>query len=604
MNPITSMKIVRLSLTNFRNHLSNTVFSFGNINYIFGHNGTGKTTIAHGITYALYGVSYYGEQNISCLMNENADQVEVKLEFVDQNEELHTLTRVRKQDKTSVFLDSYTIRQGDLERLICDKDTFLAQFNPLYLAETMGNKGRELVVKQLKPVSSQEVLSKLNQTDQEYLKNIELESRSPEEIIKEFRSMINQTERKIAVLDGNLEAMRETFETSVAKLSELYGEKRVIEEKMKAISQKQYEGIDLDDLEVQKKILSEKLTQVSDDTNIRIAQLRTKKEQVQQQKYVSKFAPAILQLQAELDMALKQYKTVNEKLQDLSVGTKCPTCFTQITAQNFPAVQKGIQEELQKIVIHGKDLTAQKAELEQMDLQGLQMFENFQKEDIQKLSKQIEELQQKQQTTVKFSDIQNRIKQIEEQQRCGNLTDDEYSELVSMQADLTHLSAKIASIDTETYEKRVDNLLKEQEKYEGQITDYKNTIHALNEYIFQRAELAVQDIQMTNVKIKLFDIVRTTGEVKGVFKFTYKGRDFEYLSLSEKILAGIEIAGMLRKITKIDCPLCIDNTESIAAFNPVSMPSQTMLIRVVKNQPLAVKYQGEINPIQELQKAG
>ena len=65
-------------------------------------------------------------------MNENADRVEVKLEFVDQNEERHTITRIRKQDKTSVFLDSYTIRQGDLERLICDKDTFLAQFNQLY----------------------------------------------------------------------------------------------------------------------------------------------------------------------------------------------------------------------------------------------------------------------------------------------------------------------------------------------------------------------------------------------------------------------------------------------------------------------------------------
>ena len=82
-------------------------------------------------------------------MNENADRVEVKLEFVDQNEERHTITRIRKQDKTSVFLDSYTIRQGDLERLICDKDTFLAKFNQLYLAETMGNKGRELVLKQL-----------------------------------------------------------------------------------------------------------------------------------------------------------------------------------------------------------------------------------------------------------------------------------------------------------------------------------------------------------------------------------------------------------------------------------------------------------------------
>ena len=112
---------------------------------------------------------------------------------------------------------------------------------------------------------------------------------------------------------------------------------------------------------------------------------------------------------------------------------------------------------------------------------------------------------------------------------------------------------------------------------------------------------------MPNVKIKLFDVVRSTGEVVGVFKFTYKDRDYTTLSLSEKTLAGIEITAMLRKITGLDCPVCVDNTENIAAFNSVSMPTQTLPLRFVKGQPLTVQFRNNADvlcqPVQELKKA-
>ena len=77
--------------------------------------------------------------------------------------------------------------------------------------------------------------------------------------------------------------------------------------------------------------------------------------------------------------------------------------------------------------------------------------------------------------------------------------------------------------------------------------------------------------------------------------------------MSEKTLAGIEITAMIRKITGIDCPVCVDNTESIAAFNSVSMPSQTLLLRFVKGQPLAVQSRNNVAVLrpaeQELKKA-
>ena len=110
---------------------------------------------------------------------------------------------------------------------------------------------------------------------------------------------------------------------------------------------------------------------------------------------------------------------------------------------------------------------------------------------------------------------------------------------------------------------------------------------------------------MPNVTLHLYDVYRTTGEVKSVFKFDYKGREYNTLSLSEKTLAGMEISAMMRRITGIDCPICIDNTESIAAFNNVDMPSQTLLLRFVKGQPLSVQFKNkmQVMPVQELRKA-
>lgn len=158
-----------------------------------------------------------------------------------------------------------------------------------------------------------------------------------------------------------------------------------------------------------------------------------------------------------------------------------------------------------------------------------------------------------------------------------------------------------------TDDQKLEDATIQKEIYAKQIQKYKNIIDALSEFICKRTEIAVADLQMPNVKIKLFDVIRSTGEVVGTFKFTYKDRDYTTLSLSEKMLAGIEITAMLRKITGLDYPVCVDNTESIAAFNPVSMPSQTLLLRFIKGQPLTVQFRNNAEvlrgSVQELKKA-
>ena len=86
------MKITALSFCTFRSHTEPEGYAFGDVTYITGDNGAGKTTMAHGVAYALYGVSFFGEQAIERLMSQGAEGTQVRLDFTDQAADPHPET--------------------------------------------------------------------------------------------------------------------------------------------------------------------------------------------------------------------------------------------------------------------------------------------------------------------------------------------------------------------------------------------------------------------------------------------------------------------------------------------------------------------------------
>lgn len=607
MEQITAMKINGITFTNFRNHKSPEHYDFGDISYITGHNGTGKTTMAHGVAYALYGVNYYGEQKIDRLMNENSAGTQVQLDFTDQNGKAHTLIRNRNGDKTALLLDSYTIRQTDIDRMLCDKETFLSMFNPLYLTERLGEKGRGLILKHLQPVSSKTVLEQLSQGYREYLNGIDLNNSAPDALMKDYREVIRQTETQATVLQGHIESMEEAQKTAEEKLTALYKEKAEAEAKKKVLTDKQFAGIEREDLAIQRDMLLSKLSAETGAEDNAAALLRAKLEETRRKVYVPKYAQPQAENVAEIKALSGRYNALAERIKGLKAGTRCPTCLTHITEQNLPDVRNGMMAELKTMAAHGHELMDQGREIAELEAKSQAVFEQFKAEDLQKITDELAQLEDKQNTASSRSELRSTLEQIEEMQKYGNLDETEYSALTCLSAELTGIEAQIQAIEEMADEQRLKNAYTEREIYKEQILKYQNILGALGEFVCKRTEIAVAGLQMPNVKIKLFDVVRSTGEVVGVFKFTYKDRDYTTLSLSEKTLAGIEITAMLRKITGLDCPVCVDNTESIAAFNSVSMPSQTLLLRFVKGQPLTVQSRNNAvtlrQPVQELKKA-
>lgn len=604
MEQITAMKITGLTLANFRNHTEPTHFDFGDLSYITGHNGTGKTTTAHAVCYALFGVSYYGEQKIERLMNEKADSVKVQLDFTDQNGIAHTLIRTRFKEKNSLLYDGYTVTQGQIEQMFCDKCTFLSMFNPTFLMENMGNEGRELILRHLKPVSKATVLESIS-SFAGVLNDVDLDTQSPEQALKNTRNAIRHAEQQLDVLQGHIESIQGSKESADHKLDELYTEQGTTKDKIAILKARQFDGINTEEFDIQRDILTRKLASAGN-VNPEIMAIKEKLAAAKTRVYVSKFTDEIAKATAEHSSLQQQYRDLSAHANSIKQGDVCPTCRTVITGENIVQFVAQIHGEMGRITKLGAGVASRKAELEELDSKSKATFEKFKADDIAKLTAELQVLQDNSEQ-VDVSDIRAKLSSLDDMEKYGNLDEAEFDELNTLEATLIGIDAQIKTLEDSVSEEKLKTALVEKDVFTEQITKYKSIATALQEYIFKRAELATEGLDMPNVKIRLFDIVRGTGEVKNAFKFDYKDREYTTLSLSEKTLAGIEIAAMMRKIARKDYPICIDNTESIAAFNDSAMPSQILLLRVVKGQPLTVKFQNNMQSSvpynQELKKA-
>jgi len=603
MKKITSMKILSLEMENFRNHTENERFELGDMTFISGHNGTGKTTMAHAICYVLYGVNYYGLQKIERIINEKANSVKVKLEFMDQDGEVHTLIRARKADKGTLLLDGYSVTNEEIEQNFCDKRLFLSMFNPSYLVETLGEKGRELVLKYLAPIAPETVIEKLPSFSA-VLNNISFKENSPDLLIQSFRDDIRRAEQQIDVLSGNIQSIKENSATAKQKLDALYADKRSTEAQIQKLELKQFEGIDVEELSFEKDLIMDKLSEGKNAETSERAKLEEKLGAVLNRKYESQFTKPIAEAKAEYDSYVKQYNSLLERCKKVKVGMKCPTCFTEITESNIGSVQGEMKKSLKELLDLANGAAARGREAVELDNKSKATFEQNKKDDAEKLKQQIAELEQGT-AKVDASSLRRELEEVGHKITYGNLSEAEVSQLNDLKATLVGIAAEIKTLEEMCDDKKIKDAINQQASFEEQIEQNTIKINAVKEYISKRTELMTASLKMPNVTIRLEEVFRTTGEVKNVFKFDYKGRDYNTLSLSEKTLAGVEIAAMVRKICSIDCPICVDNTESIAAFNNVPMPTQTILLKFIKGQPLTVQSRNNLQVVNgaELKKA-
>lgn len=247
----------------------------------------------------------------------------------------------------------------------------------------------------------------------------------------------------------------------------------------------------------------------------------------------------------------------------------------------------------------GREQMGQLNELKELDAKALAKFEEFKQADTTKTGENLADLKARRAAMVAdakqksiqrqeeidriHSDIQNAEMDLE----YGRLVQDDYDRLCSIKKQLVTLNAEI-NVLTEQISAAPPTML-DMGQLEADKREKENILAALAAYIAKRVELSFAQLQMNRVAISLYDVAKTTGEVKDVFKFTYEGRPYVCLSGSERIKAGLEVAELIKGLVGVDFPVFIDDAERVPVIDNVRPSGQVFVAKVVKGAQLSVQ---------------
>ena len=607
MDKISGFQITGMRLAGFKSFAEPTELTFGNPTVITGGNGRGKTSIADAIAYAVTGLPFFAERNIDRLHSESDPELFITLRFVDDKGAAHELTRSHKGSRTGIVYDGQELRQLDLTEMFGEKDVFLSIFNPLYFIEELGDEGKNLLQRYLPMIPQEKVLAELAEPIREKLPAETL--LSPEGRVKQLRNDIRELESTVIYLQGQQDLIQSQKVSGNRKRAELEAKREAMMNEKGALEAKRYAGMDKAELESTLTDLSAQYSELFND-NSDDSELDELDKQLYEQTqklaarsasaYESKFTQAIADASGRVKALAAKYTAELSAGKAIVPGFVCPTCRRAVTEADVPMVRKAFQESISGIVAEGKEQRAQLEELKAMDAESLATFEKFKEEDVAKLRQDIHELTEKRsrllddsrgasaQKRGQLEKLRGRMQTLTSDLEYGKLTPEEYDRLRACGEEIHQLEAELSAIQSAALpdEAEIETKIKAaQEK----ITELKGSVSCLLLFVAKRVELTLAELKMNRVSISLYDIVKSTGEVKDVFRFEYNGRRYDRLSLSEKIRAGMEVSELMKRLTGRNYPVFVDNMESVDDLNNVRPTGQVIMAKCVSRTELNVR---------------
>ena len=598
MKKIKQFQITSLMLSGFKSYEEPTELVFGNPTVITGGNGRGKSSIADAIAFAVTGCPFFGERGIDRLHNENNPDVAIRMCFVDETGTLHELNRTRRKNRMTITYDGYEIRQLDLADLFGERDVFLSIFNPLYFIEELGEDGKKLLERYLPTIPHETVLSQLSEPVREHLKNETI--LSPEGSLKRCREEIRGLEERITYLRGQKDLAASQGESHEQAEQELTLQADTLREEIAELEQRQFSSMDVSAMQERLVELSGRYEEAAKDERADTSKLREQLQLLREkiarrevEKYQSKFTEALAEASARVKDLGVRYQRESAAYKAFHAGMECPACHRSVTEQSLPEVQAALKKVLSELYAAGSEQRAQLIELQEMDKKAADTFAQFKEDDLGKWAAEAAEMEQRcaslaEQASAETERLRAEIQTLTADLEYGNLSQSEYDHLGTCREELRQSEAKIAALQTMTAAQLPD-FDREIAQANASIAEIKRKMANVIAYISKRAELTFSQLKMNRVEISLYDVVKSTGEVKDTFKFQYGGRRYDRLSLSEKIRAGMEVSELMKRLTGRNYPVFVDNMESVDDLANVRPTGQIIMAKCVSGAALQVK---------------
>lgn len=598
MKKIEQFQITSMNISGFKSYEKPTELIFGDPTVITGGNGRGKSSIADAIAFAVTGLPFFGERGLDRLHNEKNPDVSIQMRFVDEKGITHELTRIRRNGDMAIYYDDHTIRQLDLTDLFGERDVFLSILNPLYFIEELGTNGKNLLERYLPLIPQETILAQIPEPARAALKDEVI--LSSDAYLKHRRAEIRNLEERITYLGGQKDLAASQKQQHEAAQTELSEGLAALRSEITALEEKQFSGLDPVKMQDRLVELSQRYDEMARDERgdalqqqKKVHALREKIIRRQAEQYQSKFAEPLAEISDRVKDLGVRYKRETMAYKAFHAGMDCPTCHRRVTEETLPEVQAALKKTISELYAAGTEQKGQLTELQELDKKARDTFDAFKEADLRKWSEDAAELERRcaeqsetgsQAAESLRSEIQNLTAELE----YGNLTQAEYDRLRECREQCREMESKRAALDTVISAETPDFDREIREAQEA-ISKIERTMTNVILYVSKRAELTFSQLKMNRVEISLYDVVKSTGEVKDTFKFTYNGRRYDRLSLSEKIRAGMEVSELMKRLTGRNYPVFVDNMESVDDLANVRPTGQVIMAKCVSNAPLQVR---------------
>lgn len=509
----------------------------------------------------------------------------------------NVLPRYRKISALKNF-PRYLLGLPDNDDMYDREHNRLSIFNPLYFIEELGEDGKKLLERYLPTIPHETVLSQLSEPVREHLKNETI--LSPEGSLKRCREEIRGLEERITYLRGQKDLAASQGESHEQAEQELTLQVDTLREEIAELEQRQFSGMDVSDMQERLVELSGRYEEAARDERTDTSKLReqiqTLREKIARregEQYQSKFTEALAEASARVKDLGVRYQRESAAYKAFHAGMECPACHRSVTEQSLPEVQAALKKVLSELYAAGSEQRAQLIELQEMDKKAADTFAQFKEDDLGKWAAEAAEMEQRcaslaEQASAETERLRAEIQTLTADLEYGNLSQSEYDHLGTCREELRQSEAKIAALQTMTAAQLPD-FDREIAQANAGIAEIKRKMANVIAYISKRAELTFSQLKMNRVEISLYDVVKSTGEVKDTFKFQYGGRRYDRLSLSEKIRAGMEVSELMKRLTGRNYPVFVDNMESVDDLANVRPTGQIIMAKCVSGAALQVK---------------
>ncbi|HHW57979.1 MAG TPA: AAA family ATPase [Clostridia bacterium] len=523
------MIIKSITLKNFKSH-KNTTINFDNKHtIIYGDNGGGKTSIGEAIAWCLTGANLFGTENVTNRLVTIGENEMVVTLVIEKDEKEYEITRSKKKNEIEITINGTKSTQIDIyTQLIQDKDEFFAIFNPLYFTNLAPRDAKTILYKVLPEVPNEEVFEKLSPEIAEALKKNGFNNANT--FIEKQREILKDWENGLLKSEGNIEILRQIIN---AKIPE-----------MKSFD------------ETQLKALEEKLMELQKNQNVEIEkELAVLKEQYKNPPVEKPQLKDTTILQKTREELLQEYKQIQEQIKNLKPQyITCNKCGNKIdvTAKEKQLLLAKLQEIKEKGTKIAAELKAAIDENEKIKKEFEEKVNKYRKA----LEIKIKRLENELNTNTDKEQIRQIMQQIErlrfqEREVIGH-----------------NESVKALLRQKEEAKKKLKEVEEDIKLAEQKINEVKTLIEYAKAFNAKKLELEAAEINkyLNKVSLQLWKVVQSTGEIKDDFKIFYDGKEFNMLSYSERIKAGLEIANLIIGLTNIKFPVFIDNAESITTY--------------------------------------